>query len=699
MKHPLGPTLVVALALLVGSLFVGSNLFYNRAQELSLDDKLSLSAPLDDTFIHLQYARQIGQGQWLSYNDGDRPSSGASSLLYVMVLGGAHFVGFSGHKLLAFAIIVGAGLLGGCALLGYRLALRLSGQRRAGLWSGALIATNGAFVWGATSGMEVALVSVLILATLVAFESELSSRRFVLTPLVCALCALSRPEGLIFGVIITAAVVFELLREELTKSPQRSSRGTTMAMVLYALLPIGVGVGQYIFYKIATASTVQNGVVAKSLLYEPVFYPTEFVDAVFQNLTKLMVVVLTGLEPGNYLFPGTIVFFVLGIWQLAFKGSPHRSFAVASATALLLAMSSTAMLGLPGVPWGWHHYRYLLPFFPPVLVMAVVGFYSLRTLQAKNWLPEALAAFALVCSVVSLPVWAATTGGNSLQINEQQISIAYWIRENVPPGARVGINDAGAIRYYGAHPTVDLIGLTTNGLALPTRNGVGSLYEALEKMPPEKRPDYFAVYPNWFSDLDASGLFGEEIARFSLSSRPEVAGIVGGSEVVVSRADWSLAQSGNTFRGQGSLKDSLDVADLASEKEHDYHIEMPLIGLEPANLLRRERSPEGEMIVDGGRGVQGAEQFTVRGLSPNRPVEVFMRTTSAPFALQVQADGQDLGQWIFQPSARSSGWQEATFRIPAEAVRSGSLRVRLSSPQQAPLETHTAYHYWFVQRG
>jgi hypothetical protein len=301
--------------------------------------------------------------------------------------------------------------------------------------------------------------------------------------------------------------------------------------------------------------------------------------------------------------------------------------------------------------------------------------------------------------VVSLPVWAATTGGNSLQINEQQISIAYWIRENVPPDARVGINDAGAIRYYGAHPTVDLIGLTTNGLALPSRNGPGSLYEALEKMPPEKRPDYFAIYPTWFPGFESSGVLDQEIARFSLSSRPEVAGIVGGSEVVVSRADWSLAQSGNTFRGQGSLKDSLDVADLASEKEHDYHLEMPLIGLEPANLLRRERSPEGEMIVDGGRSVQGAEQFTIRGLSPNHPVEVWMRTTSAPFALQVQADGQEVGQWIFQPSASSSGWQQATFRIPAQAVRSRSLRVRLSSPKQASLETHTAYHYWFVQRG
>jgi len=67
----------------------------------------------------------------------------------------------------------------------------------------------------------------------------------------------------------------------------------------------------------------------------------------------------------------------------------------------------------------------------------------------------------------------------------------------------------------------------------------------------------------------------QEIARFSLSSRPETAGIVGGSDVVVFQADWSLAQSGETFRGQGRVKDTLDVADLGSEREHDYQMHMP----------------------------------------------------------------------------------------------------------------------------
>jgi hypothetical protein len=188
MKHSVGPTVVLALAVVVGCLFVGTNLYYNRA-DLSLSDNgLHICAPLDDTFIHLQYGRQIGEGQWFRYNDGDPLSSGASSFLYVLLLGAAHFLGISGAQLLGFAIILGAGLFVLAALLGYELGRRLGGER-AGLWSDALIAANGAFGWGATSGMEVALFSVLILATLVAFLGELSSGRFLLTPILGALSA------------------------------------------------------------------------------------------------------------------------------------------------------------------------------------------------------------------------------------------------------------------------------------------------------------------------------------------------------------------------------------------------------------------------------------------------------------------------------------------------------------------------------
>src|ERR671912_1087748 len=187
MKYSAGSTIILALALLVGCLFVGTNLYYNRG-DLS-DEGLNISAPLDDTFIHLQYGRQIGEGQWFSYNDGDPVSTGASSFLYVLLLGAAHFMGVSGGNLLGFAIILGAGLFVLAVLLGYELGRRLAGER-AGLWSGTLIAANGAFAWGATSGMEVALFSVMILATLLALVQELTSGSFRLTPGLAALVAL-----------------------------------------------------------------------------------------------------------------------------------------------------------------------------------------------------------------------------------------------------------------------------------------------------------------------------------------------------------------------------------------------------------------------------------------------------------------------------------------------------------------------------
>lgn len=678
MKHTLHYVVVASLAVLTGCVFVTMNLFYNGGQ---------LSAPLDDVFIHLQYGSQIGEGEWFRYNDGDPISTGASSFLYVILLGMARAVGFDGGYLLWFAIVLGVVLLVVTAVMGYELGQRLAGER-AGLWSGVLVSTNGAFVWGATSGMEIPLLAALLTGTLLAFVRDLSAGRILFTPVVAALAALTRPEGLVFAAVIAAALLFVLFR---SLGGPRLSLLRSLPLALYSLLPILAGVGQIIFQKLATGSAGANGIKAKSMLYEPSFYPTEFVDQSFQHLTRLGLTVFMGLKPANYLFPGAVVFCVLGILYLAFRDARYPTFAVASGVALALSISSIATLAT----WDWHYFRYLLPFFPALLVFAVVGFYSLGNLEKGGWIPEALAVFALIFSVFSLPVWAATAGGASSHIREQQVTVGKWVQENLPLGARVAINDAGAIRYYGGRPTVDLVGLTTNDLALPYRNGMGSLYEALESMPETKRPDYFAVYPGWVSGLEASGIIGEEIERFTMSSRPQVAGIVGGDTVVVYEANWSFAGSGKTFTGEGEVRDSLDVAEIESEEEHDYETRLPLIGLDTSNVLVREYTSGGQLVVDAGRGVPGIEAFTVRNLSADRPLRIVMRTTGAPFTLRVRADGKPAGEWRFEPSG--GGWKRTSFTVPAEFIDSETLRIELLPPEDEPMNSHTAYHYWFVQ--
>ena len=69
--------------------------------------------PLDDVYIHFQYARQLAEGQPYVYNPGQPPSSGATSFLYPYVLALGYLLGFQGLNLGLWAM-----LLGGLALLG-----------------------------------------------------------------------------------------------------------------------------------------------------------------------------------------------------------------------------------------------------------------------------------------------------------------------------------------------------------------------------------------------------------------------------------------------------------------------------------------------------------------------------------------------------------------------------------------------------
>ena len=83
--------------------------------------------PLDDTYIHFQYARQIAAGQFYVYNPGLPPTSGATSFLYPYVLAFGVLLGFQGLNLGLWAMGVGALALTGSIWLVYLL-VRMIGE-------------------------------------------------------------------------------------------------------------------------------------------------------------------------------------------------------------------------------------------------------------------------------------------------------------------------------------------------------------------------------------------------------------------------------------------------------------------------------------------------------------------------------------------------------------------------------------------
>ena len=101
-----------------------------------------------------------------------------------------------------------------------------------------------------------------------------------------------------------------------------------------------------------------------------------------------------------------------------------------------------------------------------------------------------LLAFALV----SAPTWALRGAQQAAGIRESAVSVPSGCAGHTPPDAVVGVNDVGAVAWFSGRRVVDLVGLTTPGLARPALEGSGAMYEALAHLPADRRPTYFSIF-------------------------------------------------------------------------------------------------------------------------------------------------------------------------------------------------------------
>src|SRR5690606_29363991 len=138
---------------------------------------------------------------------------------------------------------------------------------------------SGPLLWGAASGMEVGLTAVLVTGSVLAFVRERPVGLFRWTPVLAALLALVRPEGMFFAFTLSAAMVWTLWR----------AHGFRFGRLALCCLPLLVGVAQYAFYRLATGTFSANGVQSKSHLADrPIFYLGEFVDRTFANIRGIV---------------------------------------------------------------------------------------------------------------------------------------------------------------------------------------------------------------------------------------------------------------------------------------------------------------------------------------------------------------------------------------------------------------------------
>jgi len=149
-------------------------------------------APLDDVYIHFQFARNLATGHGLAFNP-DQPTPGSTSPLWAFLLAGIYRL--SG-ALFTPARLISASAFLLTAMAAYVLARRLLNDRGAALLIGILTALSGRMAWAGLSGMETTLFALVSILSILRHDTE---RRRNLPALGSAalfgLASLLRPEG------------------------------------------------------------------------------------------------------------------------------------------------------------------------------------------------------------------------------------------------------------------------------------------------------------------------------------------------------------------------------------------------------------------------------------------------------------------------------------------------------------------------
>ena len=641
------------------------------------------SAPLDDVFIHFDFARETARGKPFQWSEGAGYSSGGTSLLYPFVLAVGYLLGFRKLDLMAWAAIVACVSVFSLLVAARRLCRGLPRAASYLLPPGVLCV--GALDWSLFSGMEVALFLALWSGTVIAWDdlsllaakpgASLSKPTALLGAWGASVVA-TRPEG--------AAALLVLAGSAIWLARARGFREISKLLVLAGAPALCVLLAHGVANRILTGESTAAGALVKLEMNHPFFTPQAVWDAWLFHF-KYQVLRVT-----QYHFSDAPVYGWLA-WLLAavpvFFSSTRRV-----ALVLWLSVISWMMIVALNGQVRWQNERYTMPAVAWLLLASTLGVavlltHAWRSRGLRNGALAAAAVFAAGCFVYHQAprfreqLWFF--GRASRNILDQHLTAGALIRHDAAlRSKRVLVGDAGAIPYASDVPALDVIGLGGfRGLpfARATRTNIAAAVELIERIPSAERPDLLAIYPGWWSDFPL--WFGTRLAEVPVRGNV----ICGGASKVFYRPRWEpLDHSGVPYSLQPGehLLDSVDQADLVSEKEHGYALSAKHIGFVFMKLLPNPARPR-EDLWDAARIVPPgvSESFRLRNLAPNQPFQLVLR--SAPTA-KVEFDILSSGKAVAHVKlAPNDGWVETRVVLPPPGAPEVKLEFGTSTTERA----------------
>ncbi|MCC6612190.1 MAG: hypothetical protein IT320_01870 [Anaerolineae bacterium] len=407
--------------------------------------------PLDDSWIHQTYGRNLAQyGEW-AFTTGT-PSTASTSPLYTVMLAIGYRLGVATglwtHGLGILCLIV-------TGIIGSRMATRLlPDQRNIGLYTGLALVAEWHLIWAADAGMETMVFSMLTLVLIGWTWRELDPpqdgrRSFIVRGAVfgvmAGLATLARPEGAMLAGMIGLALL--IARPHMTWA-------NVITWGAAAVVAFGVVLAPYVSFNLQLMGGLLPNTAASKRADLVLLFDVPYLARVVNMILPLTASGLLLLIPG-------VAVFVAEQWRRLRTDRKFLLYGLPLAWSIGLVLLYSAYL-----PAYFQHGRYVIPAVPAFVVTGVTGTAMLVHQVRRSRVGRVLSRALVLATVAVFAVMALGLGLSAYQkdvsiIDNEMVRAAHWIADNLPENELLAIHDIGAVGFYAPRPIIDLAGLVS----------------------------------------------------------------------------------------------------------------------------------------------------------------------------------------------------------------------------------------------
>jgi len=456
--------------------------------------------PLDDAWIHLQFARNLHDYGSFSYFQDRMVTSGSTSPLYTLLLAAGFFL-TSNEMALSYAL----GILSHVALvilvfLLMRIPYAGKPVRTGGtvypLIAAVLTALEGRLIYASVSGMETSLFTALLVGALLAYRRK----HAVWLGVTSGLALWTRPEAMLFVAALVLDLIYDARWRERPVLKKREAGNAAPPLNLWVFLGVTVA--------FAVAYGVWNSVLSGTVLPNTYAAKLKYYGSGSADFGTELIRFLTG----GHLMPFVLLAGV-GAWNVVVRIFRRKPQAYLVHLLWMVVLTCAYWIKLPHL---YQEGRYMMPLLPFVIMLGVDGLESVLTrlepafhiLKRNSWRIALITACggALVIQFVAADMTKSHVyAGACKYIEDRQVTTARWISTHLPQDAIVATHDVGAVAFYGGRRVADMVGLVSPAMI---RN-IGS-FDGLRRFLLSQQVTHVAVLRNWFEVANQTPLFQTE---------------------------------------------------------------------------------------------------------------------------------------------------------------------------------------------